>query len=87
MAERRGVEFVGFLGMQALVNAINLVAVQRDSRTFLADASGDMFFQESAIELEGAIRNRLDDTLEMEIQQARFPKSLAWKLEDLGIIE
>jgi len=76
MAEQRDVEFVGFISMNALVCAGELDNIQADARVFLADTSGDVRLQNDV--------NRHVRTIS---QSSSFPESLAWELEDLGLVQ
>lgn len=79
-AEEEGYEFIGFIGMNAMIDARNLKEVETDALTYLADTSGDRFFRASK-ETDGFKRNNL-----MEGKRGgMFPQSLAWDLEELGL--
>jgi len=68
----------GVIGMNARVNSSDLCRLQADNLTFLADVSLDVRFQQKSTEgIEGI----------KPVENRSFPKSLAWELEDLRIIE
>lgn len=77
MAEARDVEFAGFISIQALVDATEIYSVQTDSRTFLTDTSGDLRININPGEILG---------FNISDESGGFSKSLAWELEDLGLV-
>ncbi len=81
-AEEDGYEFMGLIGMNAVIDAQNIKDVESDKLTYLADTSADKFAKLNK-EVSGQKRNNLKDGKLGGI----FPQSLAWDLEDLGIIE
>ena len=70
-------EFVGITGVNARVSSEELSAINDDSRTYLADTSGNAEPVQN-IAMTAALGN--------EVQESWFPQSLAWDLEDIGVL-
>ena len=76
MADDGGFELVGIIGLSGLISADKLDMIQNDEQIFLADTSSDEYFQDEA----GIAESKVNGV-------TTYPKSLAWELEDLGIIK
>lgn len=72
-------EFTGYTSLYCFIDHKTLIDIESDPITYLADTSGDMYFQ-GKTEADGLKRNK--DVKGIK----RFPISLTWDLEDIGYI-
>ncbi|GHV33118.1 hypothetical protein FACS18949_06220 [Clostridia bacterium] len=79
-AENNNFTFAGYTGINAKVNASELTEIQNDTAVFLADASGDRYFQ-GFTQINGSDRNYEDGR-----RMAAYQQSLAWPIEELGLL-
>lgn len=81
-AESLGYELVGATAVYAFVDSEQLSNICQDSRTYLADTSGDLYSPQNQ-SLSGYERNgeNIEDNYDM------FPQPLTWELEDTGILK
>lgn len=65
---------IGVCGMNALLDSTVLRSVEADTRTYLADTSGDPIFMQS------------QNTVAAQAEDHEFPQPLTWNLEELNIL-
>lgn len=82
-AEDGNYTLVGITAMNALVDGNNLKSISADTRTYLADTTGDMAFLGCNSDSNGDVRNSSIPST----TGGRFPHSLTWDLEELGILK
>ena len=70
-------EFQGIIGMRAMVPSAKLIEIQNETNVYLVDASKVVLSNN---------KNMMDDNA-IKVENGSFPKSIAWELEDLGIIK
>jgi len=81
LVEDDGYEFAGIISMGALIDSHRIRSITSDSRTFIVDTTHDAFFRNYRVSTVDA------DIISNEETPVLFPKSFAWELEDLGIIQ
>lgn len=74
-AIQEGMEFVGFISGQATVRSDQINCLETNDKVYLIDASCDGFFEEMNRNEDGQQRN--------SNVKKRYPKSLAWEIEDM----
>ncbi|GHV36684.1 hypothetical protein FACS18949_16350 [Clostridia bacterium] len=79
-AEVNEFTFAGYTGINARVNANKLTDIQNSPKVFLADVSGDRYFQ-GYTQADGTARNYEDGK-----RATDYPQSLAWPIEELGLL-
>lgn len=82
MSDDSNARFVGYISMYALVDSVNLKKAISDKKTYLIDASADLYFQ-GKTRKNGKARNIISG---IEKNAGRYPMSLAWDLENLAVI-
>ena len=72
-------QFIGYTSLYCVIDYKTLIDIESDPITYLADTSGDMYFQ-GITNADGLKRNK-------DVRGTkRFPISLTWNLEDIGYI-
>lgn len=72
-------EFAGYTSLYCFIDYKTVLDIESDPITYLADTSGDMYFQ-GITDADGLKRNK-------DVKGTkRFPMSLTWDLEDIGYI-
>lgn len=71
---------IGITGMYALEDSNKLSDVVTDSKTYLADTSGDSCFSQN--QAANSVRQAASAS-----QEGAFPRPLTWDLENLGLLE
>ena len=81
-AESLSYELVGVTAAYVFADSEQLSSICQDSRTYLADTSGDLYSSQNQL-LTGYERNgkNIEDNYDM------FPQPLTWDLENAGILE
>jgi hypothetical protein len=81
-AESLGYELVGVTAVYVFADSEQLSNICQDSRTYLADTSGDLYSPQNQL-LSGYERNgeSVEDNYDM------FPQPLTWDLENAGILK
>ena len=81
-AESLGYELVGITAAYVFADSEQLSGICQDSRTYLADTSGDLYSSQNQL-LSGYERNGEN----VEDNYGMFPQPLTWDLENAGILE
>ena len=74
-------QLVGATSIFALTSSAQLEQLSDDSRTFLADTSGDLYSQQNHMQA-GAVRNNVEGNNSTSL----FPQPITWNLENLGLL-
>jgi hypothetical protein len=72
--EDNGDSFIGIVGLYALIDSNEIIAVQDDPLTYLADTTNDKYVRE------------IKDYMELVENGGGFVSNIAWYLEDLHIV-
>jgi hypothetical protein len=80
-AQNENAIILGITGMNALIDSDNLQGVDSDEKTYLADTSGDRFFE--GVMIPNSIQR---NDFSANNRGGMFPQSLAWDLEELCAI-
>ena len=75
MAEESGFDVAGIISLNGVVDAVDIYDLRNDSRTYFVDTSAE----QASISL-------MAKSSSSNTTSATYPKSLAWELEDLGMI-
>ena len=79
-AQNTGFNVKGIIGMYAWVDSENLTGIRNDPKTYLADTSG--YSEQTQTQVKNAAQERGS----LDVAHRSFPHSLAWKLEDAGLL-